>query len=199
MGETSLLEMAYVAGVLLFIAIRRPHQRRWKSNEFRDNRLNGIERMLLAAVFLAMMALPLLWLTTPWLSFADYRLPAWAGAAGMAMFAFAAWLFWRSHRDLGANWSPSLQVREGHELITSGIYAHVRHPMYAAIWLWALAQPLLIQNWIVGPAALLAFGAMYARRREAEETMMINQFGETYRAYAARTPRLMPRFFERGR
>lgn len=146
-----------------------------------------------------MMVLPFIAVLTPWLSFVDYRLLSWAGQTGVAMSAMTAWLFWRSHRDLSANWSPSLQVREGHELITSGIYAHVRHPMYAAIWLWALAQALLVQNWIAGPPALLAFGMMYAHRRKAEEAMMINQFGEAYWTYAARTPRLLPRLFERSR
>jgi protein-S-isoprenylcysteine O-methyltransferase Ste14 len=39
----------------------------------------------------------------------------------------AVWLFWRSHADLGRNWSPSLELREGHELVTEGVYRYVRH------------------------------------------------------------------------
>ena len=187
------LKLLYLAGWIACFAIRWPWQKRWRANTFRDDRAHGLEKALLAAMFLTMMIIPLLHALTPWLSLADYRLPRAAGIAGIVLFAVAVWLFWRAHRDLGANWSPTLQIRERHELVTSGIYARIRHPMYAAIWLWALAQPLLLQNWIAGPPVLLAFAAMYAYRSQAEEAMMIDQFGDAYRAYAARVPRLLPR------
>ncbi len=199
MNDLLLLKIAYMAGWLACFAIRWPYQRQWKTNVFRDDRQGGIERLLLAAMFLTMMVLPLVYVFSSCLSFADYRLRGWAGATGMAVFVVAVWLFWRSHRDLGGNWSPTLQIRERHELVVSGIYARIRHPMYAAIWLWALAQALLIQNWIAGPPVLLAFAAMYVYRREAEEEMMIERFGDAYRAYAARVPRLFPRFRGEGR
>lgn len=193
MSDPLLLKAAYLAGWLACFFIRWPYQRQWKANVFRDDRRSPTEHALLAAMFLTMMALPLVWVFSPWLAFADCRLPHWAGVLGAALFAVAVWLFRRSHRDLAANWSPTLQVREGHELVTTGIYARIRHPMYAALWLWALAQALLVQNWIAGPPVLLAFAAMYGYRREAEERMMIDQFGDAYRAYAARVPRLLPR------
>lgn len=198
MNAPLLLKIAYMAGWLACFFIRWPYQRQWKANTFSDDRRSGIEHALLAAMFLTMMTLPLVWVFSPWLSFADYRLPGWAGLLGAALFAFAVWLFWRSHRDLAANWSPTLQVREGHELVTAGVYAHVRHPMYAALWLWALAQALLVQNWIAGPPVLLAFAAMYAYRRKAEERMMTDRFGDAYRAYAVRVPRLFPRLHGGG-
>ena len=193
MSELPLLKISYLAGVVIFTGIRSPFERRWKSNVILDDRMGGVDRALLVFVFLTMMALPLVYVLTPWLSFANYRLPLWAGAAGGGIFAVTAWLFWRSHHDLNANWSPSLQLREGHELITSGIYSFIRHPMYAAIWLWVVGQILLLQNWVAGPPAFLAFGLMYAYRRTAEEAMMADRFGDSYRAYVARTPRLLPR------
>ena len=133
------LKLLYLAGWIACFAIRWPWQKRWRANTFRDDRAHGLEKALLAAMFLTMMVIPLLHALTPWLSLADYRLPRAAGIAGIVLFAVAVWLFWRAHRDLGANWSPTLQIRERHELVTSGIYARIRHPMYAAIWLWALA------------------------------------------------------------
>jgi len=198
MNAPSLLEPAYLAGWLACFAIRWPWQERWKANAFRDDRSHGVEKLLLAAMFLTMMALPLVQVLTSWLGFADYRLPSWLGAAGIPLFAFAIRLFRRSHRDLAANWSPTLQIRERHELVTTGVYARIRHPMYAAIWLWALAQPLLLQNWIAGPPVLLAFAAMYAYRSRAEERMMVDAFGDAYRAYATRVPRLFPQLPSRG-
>jgi len=50
----------------------------------------------------------------------------------------------RTHKDLGRNWSVTLEVREQHALVTNGVYSRVRHPMYSAFWLWALAQALLL-------------------------------------------------------
>jgi len=83
-------------------------------------------------------------------------------------------------------------VREQHSLVTTGVYAHVRHPMYAAFWLWALAQFLLLPNWIAGMAGLVGFGVLFFGRVGAEEQMLIDHFGDDYRRYMARTARIIP-------
>jgi protein-S-isoprenylcysteine O-methyltransferase Ste14 len=101
-------------------------------------------------------------------------------------------MFWRSHADLGRNWSPSLQLREGHELVTEGVYRHIRHPMYASEWLWSIAQALMLQNWVAGWAGLALFTPLYVLRVPREEQMMLDQFGEEYRAYMNRTGRIVP-------
>jgi len=67
--------------------------------------------------------------------------------------------------------------------------------MYASFWLWALAQALLIPNFIVGPASLVSVGFLYMRRSGREEQMMMDEFGEEYRAYAEKTARLIPGIF----
>jgi protein-S-isoprenylcysteine O-methyltransferase Ste14 len=53
------------------------------------------------------------------------------GSIGTALLGAAIWLFWRSHRDLGKNWSPSLEISAQQTLITHGVYRTIRHPMYA--------------------------------------------------------------------
>jgi protein-S-isoprenylcysteine O-methyltransferase Ste14 len=65
--------------------------------------------------------------------------------------------------------------------------------MYASMWLWGMAQTLLLQNWIVGWAGLVVFLPMYVLRVPREEQMMVEQFGETYREYINRTGRVVPR------
>ena len=102
------------------------------------------------------------------------------------------WLFYRSHADLGTNWSITLEVREQHRLITHGVYRRVRHPMYAALLLYSVGQALVIPNWVAGPSYLVAFAILFAFRVGAEERMMREYFGDTYEAYAARTKRLVP-------
>ena len=106
---------------------------------------------------------------------------------------FALWLFWRSHADLGQNWSVSLEVCKDHQLVTAGTYKWIRHPMYLSIWLWCLAQSLLLSNWLAGPSSLILFGVMYFLRTPREEQMMREFFGQQYVDYMSRTGRLFPR------
>ena len=78
-------------------------------------------------------------------------------------------------------------------LVTDGIYSYIRHPIYAGLWLWAIAQPLLLQNWLAGFALLVLFTPLYFTRRPREEGLMLDYFGEEYRAYMGRTGRILPR------
>jgi protein-S-isoprenylcysteine O-methyltransferase Ste14 len=107
--------------------------------------------------------------------------------------AGSLWLFWRSHADLGQNWSVSLELRQGHQLVTQGVYRRIRHPMYASIWLWALAQGMLLENWLAGWSVVPAFAVMYLLRTPREEQMMCELFGDAYQDYMRQTGRLFPR------
>lgn len=151
------------------------------------------EKVLVILVFVGMIALPVVWLVSPLLDGATYASPVRAIILGAVVGAFSQWLFWRAHVDLGANWSPVLEVRDGHQLITSGIYSRIRHPMYAAIFAQVAAQVLLIGNWIAGPSGLVAFAVLYVVRIGREERMMAETFGTAWHDYAARTGRLWPR------
>jgi protein-S-isoprenylcysteine O-methyltransferase Ste14 len=64
--------------------------------------------------------------------------------------------------------------------------------MYAAFWLWAIAQFLLLPNWIAGPAGLVGFGTLFFGRVAREEELMIESFGEEYRTYMRTTARVLP-------
>jgi protein-S-isoprenylcysteine O-methyltransferase Ste14 len=64
--------------------------------------------------------------------------------------------------------------------------------MYSAFWLWAIAQALLLPNWVAGFAGLVGFGTLYFGRVEREERMMLDNFGNNYRAYMERTGRIFP-------
>ena len=113
-------------------------------------------------------------------------------ALGLFFAIAALGMFHLTHRALGRNWSISLDVRENHKLVTEGIYRRVRHPMYSAFWLWAIAQALLLPNWIAGFAGLAGFAVLYFGRVAREERMMLETFGDSYRAYMARTGRVFP-------
>ncbi|WP_375595513.1 protein-S-isoprenylcysteine O-methyltransferase [Algihabitans albus] len=183
----------WLAGSFATGLIRAPFQRRTRDNVVVDDRKTLGERLLLAGMFLTMGILPLLQLATGIMDVAAYSLPTWATAIGAALQVPFLWLFWRSHADLGRNWSVSLEIRKDHNLVTQGVYARMRHPMYAAIWIAAIAQPLLIHNWIAGLLVIPTFAAMYLLRIPQEEAMMQAQFGADYDRYAAQTGRIWPR------
>ena len=157
-----------------------------------SRRREGREKLLIQLVGAGMMYLPAIAIATPFLNIAAYPNPVWLVGLGVILAAFGIWLFWRSHADLGRNWSPVLELRESHGLITSGVYARVRHPMYSAILLITAAQAAFIGNWIAGPAGLIAFTILYIDRVGAEEKMMAERFGTDWTRYVARTGRLLP-------
>ena len=141
------------------------------------------------------MILPIINVFSTVLDFADYALPNWLGWAGIVLFAFAIWLLWRSHHDLGRHWTVTVALRFEHELITGGVYKYMRHPMYSAHLLWAIAQIMILHNWIAGYSFLIAQIPFYVIRIKNEEAMMIEQFGADYEAYMKKTGRLIPKLF----
>ena len=182
----------YLIGLIVGSFIRAWYLRKYKQDRKAIFREEGFVVGLLASIWGITILLPLLKMFTQWLSFADYDLPVWAGFIGIAIFALALWLLWRSHADLGINWRVTTELRQKHNLVTSGVFKHMRHPMYSAHWLWGIAQALLIHNWIAGLSSLIVLLPMYSLRVRREEKLMLEQFGEEYRLYMSRTGRVIP-------
>ena len=160
-----------LAGTLTMIAIRAPHGRRSRNVKVAKSRKTSLETGLLVLAWIGFF-IPLIWIASPILSFAEYRLGLGPLVAGVMCFVIGLWLLYRSHADLGTNWSVTLEVREQHRLITQGIYRRIRHPMYFALVVYSLGQALVIPNWVAGPANLVAFTILFALRVHAEEQMM---------------------------
>lgn len=188
-----LWNLVYITGLVIYIAIRGAFGARTKRNQKVVSRVDWRDRALVGIVFVGNIVLPALYLFTPWLDFADYRLPDSVSWCGVVITIVALWLFWRAHADLGLNWSITLEMRKDHELIVRGVYRRIRHPMYAAIFLFAIAQGFLLRNWLAGWGGFVSFAALYLFRVGREEEMMREFFGESYRAYMKQTGRLLPR------
>lgn len=184
----------YFVALVLEIIIRIPLNTKRKQEKMSEQRITRQERTLLGLLWLGMFLVPIIYTATNWLDLANYTLPSWAGWLGALLIASAVFVFWRAHADLGLNWSPSLEIREKHELITRGIYGVIRHPMYASQWLWVVAQPLLLQNWIAGFLNLLVFIPFYFLRVKAEEQMMMEKFGDQYHTYIQKVGAVFPKF-----
>jgi len=183
-------------GIVWFVLRLRP-RRHARETPVRYSGRGAREVLLLAAALTGLGIVPGIYLAMHVPRFADYPLIPALSYAGIAVDLETAWLFYRTHRELGRNWSVSLDLRERHTLVTTGIYATVRHPMYAGFWLMGLAQALLLPNWIAGPAGLVGFGILYFGRVRREEEMMVAAFGDEYRAYMRRTGRVVPWLFWR--
>jgi len=139
-------QIIWCVGVISWFVIRYPHARRSRRTSKARIVGRGLERSLLMISTTGLGILPALFVFSDILRFADYPIQFWQPWLGLLVFAFALWMFRKTHAQLGRNWSVTLEVRVDHSLITDGVYAHVRHPMYTAFWLWALAQAILLPN-----------------------------------------------------
>src|SRR5256712_1882575 len=180
-----------LTGTVVMIAIRAPHGHRSRIVKVATSYKTPLETGLLVLAWIGFFV-PLIWLASPVLLFAEYPLRIGPLVAGVTCFVIGLWLFYRSHADLGTNWSITLEVREQHRLITQGVYRRIRHPMYLALVLYSVGQALVIPNWVAGPANLIVFAILLTLRVRAEERMMGEAFGDEYAVYSARTKRLVP-------
>lgn len=192
MHHLGVFDYIFIGMITLCLLIRVPWEYRNKKLKPAESRDSGRERFNLLLVFTGSVTMPVLYLLTPWFDYANYRASGWQGMLGSVAATLGVYLFWRSHHDLGRQFSPKLEMQAGHALVCHGVYKKVRHPMYSAVFLTSSAQLLLLANFVVGPAFLLAFSILYFARIEQEEQMMLDHFGAEYAAYKARTNRLVP-------
>jgi protein-S-isoprenylcysteine O-methyltransferase Ste14 len=188
-------KLIWFLGVAGWFTIRYPHDRRSRGTPKAQQSGRVRELLLLMISFTGMFVVPAIYVLTDEPEFAGYPFRpalAWLGAI---VFALSLWLFYRTHKDLGRNWSVTLEVRVAHALVTTGVYRRIRHPMYCAFFLWALAQALLFPNWFAGLAGLFGFGTLFVFRVGHEERLMAEIFGDEYRRYVAQTKRIIPGLF----
>ncbi len=144
---------------------------------------------LIAIVLLSTTRIPLSWLYVQ--LWPRGLWPFWLGAAvTIAGLLFAIWA--REH--LGSNWSRSVTIKQGHELITTGPYAVARHPIYTGILAGFLGCAIAISQVRGFIALALVIFALWIKLR-MEEKWMRSEFGEMYAAYSRRTAALVPYLF----
>jgi len=121
------------------------------------------------------------------------------------LFPWAPWEFWvaafitavgllftvwaRVH--LGRNWSGTVTIKRDHELIATGPYALVRHPIYTGLLVAFVGSALARGEWRGVLAVIVVWAALW-RKLRLEERWMVERFGEQYIAYRRRVPALVP-------
>jgi protein-S-isoprenylcysteine O-methyltransferase Ste14 len=174
---------------LSYMAYWKVMSRNVKETERRESAPSRIARMIslvCAATLLLLPSVPLRWLNERFLPLS--AMCFWSGAAVTAGgLLFSVW----ARRHLGTNWSQAVTVKEGHELITSGPYALVRHPIYTGLLLAFVGCAVARGEWRGLLAAALVFDALW-RKLRLEEKWMREQFGESYAAYCREVAALVP-------
>jgi protein-S-isoprenylcysteine O-methyltransferase Ste14 len=184
--------LIWFAGLVGWYVIRHPFERKARKMRVSKSLMDRQEWILLASMTTGLLVIPATNALTGFPISLDRPFDPVIAWLGLVPLIAALWLFRRSHLDLGRNWSVTLKVREHHVLIKGGVYRLIRHPMYSSFFLLGMAQLLLLSNWLAGLSGLLGVGLLFAFRVIREERMMLDSFGDEYRAYMAGTKRLIP-------
>jgi len=122
-----------------------------------------------------------------------------AGLAGTAavlvLMGGAIGLFATSSRELGRNWSLVARTRSDHQLVRTGPYARVRHPIYLGMLLFLLGLAVALGHWAQLIVAVPLFLIGTSIRTRIEDGLLEQSFGDAFRKYQSSTPALIPRRF----
>jgi protein-S-isoprenylcysteine O-methyltransferase Ste14 len=180
-----LFPLLWLAFIVVWVAMARGG----KAVAERESAFSRVSHYLPLAIAIYLIAAP----HVPFALLNDRFAPLslWLVQLGAALtfagIAFAVWArVW-----IAGNWSTDVTLKRDHELIVSGPYALVRHPIYTGVLLGLLGTALAVGEWRAALAVVLA-AAAYWRKLGIEEAVMRRQFGEAYARYAARVPALIP-------
>jgi len=170
----------------LYWAVRSQDVKRTARREPVVSRLLHLVPLVLALLLVAAPSIPGWVLCERFLPQAAW--PFWIGAALTACgLLFAVW----ARRHIGTNWSGTVTLKEDHELVTTGPYAIVRHPIYTGLLL-ALAGSAMARGELRGLLAVVIATLALWRKLGLEERWMREQFGARYDAYRQRVAALIP-------
>ena len=146
-----------------------------------------VTRLVLLILFLAIPQISYFYI-----KISNYTTPEYTKQLGVILMVFALLCFIRTSYDLGDEFSYTLQIKEDHKLVDSGIFGYIRHPMYFCLLLLLIVQMLLIPNVIGIITNIVLIYMFWTGRIPDEESMMISEFGDSYRSYMQRTHSVIP-------
>ncbi len=186
--------LTFAVIAVTFAAIRLVYTLRHRDARARLESRSATDQLLMLVIIpFGAVVIPATWVLSTLLEFADYSRPTWVGLLGIGIMLTSTLVFWRTHVELGASFSGLLKIMDGANLVTTGLYARVRHPMYAAITFYALGQVLLIPNWVAGPSNTIVAVFIYLIRVPKEEALLEREFGEEFDRYKANSGLFFPR------
>lgn len=195
MDEELLSRILFLAIYAVFGAIRLayriPAARREGGEKHELPRAAALTITVGILAYLACIILYLLYL--PWILWFQLSSITWIRWLGMpiAILCIPA-LYW-THHTLGKQYSANLEIQSDHKIITDGPYSRIRHPMYAVFIVFSVAMALLTLNLLIIFFSIL-ISISFPSIVKQEELMLIDTFGDDYRAYVKRTGRFLPKF-----
>ncbi len=180
--------------VYFMVKVRRSGERLLPDEQAVQREGGRFVFILRIILFFALLAfLVMYFLGTAWIDAFLFPLPAWLRWTGFALGVIAVGFWSWAQIHLDTQWSAQLQLKKSHHLVTTGPYACVRHPLYSGMIGWAASVSLLTANWIFVAVCALSIAGVVGRVPK-EEQMMIEAFGDEYKAYMQRTGRFFPRW-----
>ena len=144
-------------------------------------------------LFFALIAILVLYaIRHPWMQSLNFYLPDWLRWLGFILGLLSISLMTWVELELDRQFSPQLQLRQEHQLITSGPYSRVRHPLYTALDAYGLSLAFVSANWFFVLFFILSLLGLTLRVPK-EERMLLEQFGDQYRTYMQHTGRYFPK------
>ena len=113
-------------------------------------------------------------------------------SAAMLLMIGSIWFARSAVKELGKQFALQARLIEGHELITTGVYGIVRHPIYTAFFAMMLATGLVMCHWIALLAGAFIFLIGTRIRTSSEDRLLSDAFGEEFSAWKTKVPGLMP-------
>jgi len=164
----------------------------WTAPFFLIKRKGGppqtLDRRARWGIFLQAIAYFLVWQPTLWTaSRASWRIPA-----GIAFLTLGPVLSWTSARTLGRQWRFDAGLNADHQLIRSGAYRFIRHPIYASMMCMLIGTgTLLTRLWILLAAVVLFVVGVEIRVR-VEDALLASRFGDEFSEYQRKVPAYLP-------
>lgn len=184
LAARALIPTLWLAWVIYWIVAAR----RVKPVVWRESRLSRASHHLPLLVAFGLLALPSMpgWLGAQWLEQSWILLAVGAGLV-VAGLLFSVW----ARVVLGGNWSGTVTLKQGHEIVRRGPYRWIRHPIYTGLLLAFCGSALALGQWrgLIGLALLFA---AYWRKIHLEERRLEQHFGAAYADYRRRSWALIP-------
>jgi protein-S-isoprenylcysteine O-methyltransferase Ste14 len=172
-----LLAVGWLAWMLPFLLMKR-----------NKAKAQQIDRRARWGIFLEFIAFSIVWQPTFW----ETSVPTWRFALSIILFILASALTWTAARTLGRQWRLDAGLNAEHELITSGAYRFVRHPIYTSLLclVWAMGFLFVRLPWLALASVLALIGTEI--RVRVEDGLLASRFGKQFEDYQRSVPAYIP-------
>jgi protein-S-isoprenylcysteine O-methyltransferase Ste14 len=164
----------------------------WTTPFFLIKRKGGapqtLDRRARWGIVLQAIAYFLVWQPTFW---TPSRTP-WRISVAVVFLTLGPWLSWTSARTLGRQWRFDAGLNADHQLIRSGAYRFIRHPIYASMMCMLIGTGLLLTQSVFLLVAVILFVVGVEIRVRVEDALLASRFGDEFREYQRKVPAYLP-------